>query len=96
MNANMKWMLEGGDGRPPIPEDLLRVSFEYFRNDVDSLDLGPQTPCWNVYFARRTTYLRQAAAAQAGSRGDGHTVVVGDIAGDKPVRKRRRVIRRET
>jgi hypothetical protein len=100
MNANMKWLLEGSEGRPPIEEDILRASFEYFRNDVDALDLGPQTSCWSVYFARRTQYLRQAAAGQAGSRGVGRTFKVGDIAGDKPVTppapRRRRIIRRDS
>lgn len=95
MNANMKWMLDGGEGRPPISEDILRASFEYFRNDVESFDLSPQTSCWAVYFARRVQYLRAAGAAQAGSRGDGHTIRVGDISVDQQRPKRRRIIRRD-
>lgn len=97
MNANMKWLLDGDKegARPPIPEDILRASFEYFRNDVDSLDLSPQVSCWSVYFARRVQYLRAAGAAQAGARGEGRTQQVGDIAVDQQPKKRRRIIRRD-
>jgi hypothetical protein len=95
MNANLKWLLDGGEGRPPIDPEILRASFEFFGNDVDSIDFSPQVSCWAVYFARRVQYLRTAGAAQAGARGNGGTIRVGDIAVHQAQPRRRRVIRRD-
>jgi len=102
MNANLRWLLDGKrapDGRwerAQVPENIIRASFEYFRNEVESLDLSPQRSCWAVYFSRRERYLDQARAGQAGSRDDVIVHKVGDIETHRPVHKRRRIVRRPT
>jgi hypothetical protein len=95
MNANIRHMLDGNDRQPPISEAIIRASFEYFRSDVESMDLSPQRSCWAVYFARRHDYLGRSHRAQAGARAEGVVHTPGDIAKEQKVLRRRRVIRRE-
>jgi hypothetical protein len=96
MNANLKYLLDGEkDVRAPVPEEVVRASFEIFRNHVEQIDFRPQDDCWSVYFARRNQYLREASAAQAGARDGDLLRRVGDIAVDQPPKRRRRVIRRD-
>jgi hypothetical protein len=98
MNANLKHMLEGNERLPPHTEAIIRTSFRFFRNDVDSLALSPQRSCWAVYFARRHDYLGQAYAGEAGARGEDAGITPGDIAVEQQRRqppRRRRIIRIE-
>lgn len=95
--ANIKWMLDGGPGRPPTPEHVVRTSFEYFRGEVERYPVGPNLALWDCFFRNRQRYLDMAVAAQAGAREEGEIYSAGDlVAGQQaPVVKRRRIIRHD-
>lgn len=93
-NANIRMLLDGTKGQPPYTEDVIKDSFVFFHNVVDTVDI--RDSCWDWYFAHRSRFLREALDARHGARPGEAVYKAGDIPGDKPptVPKRRKVIRR--
>lgn len=77
-NANIKHLLES------YSEEIVRDSFQFFRNESDRLDLGKDNAAWDVYFRRRQRYLDQAVRARQGARPGQPVRKLGDVAVDKP------------
>jgi len=76
MNANIQFLLK------TYPEDVVKASFAFFRNDAPNLLLDREHPCWEVYFRKRGAYLRSAERSGEGRRSGQAVRKAGDITVD--------------